>query len=264
VLLDVHFEDLEDLLRDKGWNVSTVTKELGASKEQRSDTNVLNHAVKTKCIVVTTDGDFVQRLESKGIKVVALEAKDKADIFDQKLKALDRKFMSEEDKIKELQERINGSKSRVLSLGTNIETELEIIMADYFTRNLNDYQLFCHIFYPMDVGLTFGIKIKIFESFLKELYPDYLTKENPDFINSLNRVRRLRNKFAHHINPKKSDLVALIDKPYFILFYMEDGLPKYEQMVWKDIEDRFNDFKNIIDETTKIMKYVQELKKPKS
>jgi len=87
--LDVHFEDLVDLLRDKKWNASTVTIELGASKEKRSDTNILNYALETKCIVVTTDGDFVQRLKSAGVKVVALEARDKADIFDQKLKDLD-------------------------------------------------------------------------------------------------------------------------------------------------------------------------------
>lgn len=89
VLLDVHIEDLVDLLSDKGWKVSTVTKELGASKEERSDTNVLNYAIETKCIVATTDGDFVQRLKSAGVKVVALEARDKADILHQKLKALD-------------------------------------------------------------------------------------------------------------------------------------------------------------------------------
>lgn len=169
--------------------------------------------------------------------------------------------MSKEDKIKELQVRIFDTKSRIISLATNIESQLDVIMAAYFSKNNDDYQLFCHLFYPIEVGLTFGIKIKIFENFINKIYPDYLEKINPDLINSLGRVRRLRNKFAHSINPKRVELGEILDKPYFILFYTEDGLMKNEQIMWNDIDDRFKDFENIVDESVKLMEYVQGLRR---
>ena len=159
--------------------------------------------------------------------------------------------------------RIADIKSRITSLSTAIETRLEIILADYFTNSFEDYQLFCHLFYPFDIELTFGKKIKIFEKFLNKVYPEYL-KQNPDFINSLIRVKKIRNKFAHSINPKKSDLEKVIDKSYFILFYMEDGLPKEEEIPWKYIEERFEDFKSIEGEAIKIYDHVKPEKKSAS
>jgi len=88
ILLDVPFENLIDLLKDKGWNVDTVTKKLGASKEARDDTNILENTRGKNCIIVTTDKGFVQRLKSLGVKVVTIEAIDKANMIDKKLKEL--------------------------------------------------------------------------------------------------------------------------------------------------------------------------------
>jgi len=88
VLLDVPFENLLDLLKDKGWNTDTVTKKLGASKEARDDTNILEKTRGTNCIIVTTDKGFVQRLKALNVKVVTLEDIDKAIMIDKKLKEL--------------------------------------------------------------------------------------------------------------------------------------------------------------------------------
>ena len=85
VLLDVHYENLVEILIDKGWNAKTVTKVLGASKEARSDDNIFKYAQKTKCIVVTVDGDFVERLKAEGLDVITFGAADKANIIDKKL-----------------------------------------------------------------------------------------------------------------------------------------------------------------------------------
>jgi len=85
ILLDVHLEDLVDLLSDDGWNVDTVTKQLGPSKEERSDDNILRHAMETGCVVVTVDGDFVPRLRAKKVEVIVLEKDDKARIINEKL-----------------------------------------------------------------------------------------------------------------------------------------------------------------------------------
>ena len=86
VLLDVMYEDLVEILIDKGWNAKTVTMELGASTEARADDNIFKYAKKTKCVVVTVDGKFVLRLRAEGIVVITIDAVDKANIVDMKLK----------------------------------------------------------------------------------------------------------------------------------------------------------------------------------
>ena len=86
ILLDVHLEDLVEILLDKGWNAKTVTRELGVSKEARSDDNIFKYAQKTKCVVVTDDGDFVQRLKAAGLAAISFDAADKANIVDKKLR----------------------------------------------------------------------------------------------------------------------------------------------------------------------------------
>ena len=86
VLLDVMYEDLVEILIDKGWNAKTVTKQLGASTEARADDNVFKYAQKTKCVVVTVDGKFVQRLRAEGIVVITIDTVDKANVVDMKLR----------------------------------------------------------------------------------------------------------------------------------------------------------------------------------
>ena len=89
IILDVPMEDLLDILSDKGWDVVTVTKELGSTTEARADTNILNYAKNNpNVIVVTVDKPFVSRLRSAGVKVVALDMVDRARIIDEKLKLL--------------------------------------------------------------------------------------------------------------------------------------------------------------------------------
>lgn len=166
--------------------------------------------------------------------------------------------------VEEIEDRIHTSKSRFLSISTNIEAELEIIMAEYFSRgDLEDYKLFSSLFYGKESELMFRKKIMIFEKFLSNVYPSYL-KSNKDFINSLERVRKMRNDFAHHINPRKSDLVSYVGKSHFPLHYMEDGVHKTKILTYHDIMDRFNDFSNILVETEKIMKHCKTIWKDKS
>ena len=86
VLLDVMYEDLVEILIDKGWNANTVTKQLGASTEARADDNIFKYAQKTKCVVVTVDGKFVQRLRAEGIVVITIDTVDKANVVDMKLR----------------------------------------------------------------------------------------------------------------------------------------------------------------------------------
>ncbi len=86
VLLDVMYEDLVGILKDRGWDADTVTNKLGASTEARADDNIFKHAQKTRCVVVTVDGDFVERLRAEGLVVITLGSAEKANIVDMKLK----------------------------------------------------------------------------------------------------------------------------------------------------------------------------------
>jgi rRNA-processing protein FCF1 len=86
ILLDVMYEDLLEILIDKGWNAKTVTRELGASTEARADDNIFKYAQKTRCVLVTVDRKFVQRFRAEGLVVITIDAVDKADIVDKKLK----------------------------------------------------------------------------------------------------------------------------------------------------------------------------------
>ncbi len=47
--------------------------------------NILRHAIKSGCVVVTVDGDFVSRLRAKKIDVMVIEKEDKARIINEKL-----------------------------------------------------------------------------------------------------------------------------------------------------------------------------------
>ena len=88
ILLDVPFENLKNLLKDKGWNVDTVTKKLGPSKEARDDTNILEKTRGKNIIIVTDDKGFVERLKSLNVKVETIGSIDKASIIDKKLREL--------------------------------------------------------------------------------------------------------------------------------------------------------------------------------
>ena len=86
ILLDVPMEDLLDILSDEGYEVDTVTKKLGPTKEDRADKNILRHVKETGCLVITVDKPFVSRLRSAGVEVLALTLEDRAKIIKEKLK----------------------------------------------------------------------------------------------------------------------------------------------------------------------------------
>ena len=86
ILLDVPMEDLLDILSDDDWDVDTVTKKLGPTKEDRADKNILRYAKETPgCVIVTVDKPFVHRLRAEGVEVIALDLGDRAKIIKEKL-----------------------------------------------------------------------------------------------------------------------------------------------------------------------------------
>ncbi len=86
ILLDVMFENLQELLVDKGWEVETVSKTLGVTQEKRDDTKILDYAEKKGCVVITEDKQFIKRLQAKEMNVFTVNDIDKAKTIDEKLK----------------------------------------------------------------------------------------------------------------------------------------------------------------------------------
>ena len=87
VLLDVPVEGMLEILRDYGWNVNTVTKKFGASKEGRNDDRIVEYAKNNKnCVVVTWDGKLKKRLRAQEINFVDLEMADIAVMVDKILR----------------------------------------------------------------------------------------------------------------------------------------------------------------------------------
>lgn len=87
ILLDVPVEGMLEILHDCGWNVDTVTKKFGASKEGRNDDKIVEYAKNNKnCVVVTWDGKLKKRLRAQEIKFVDLDMSDIAIMVDKMLR----------------------------------------------------------------------------------------------------------------------------------------------------------------------------------
>lgn len=165
------------------------------------------------------------------------------------------------NEVKERHNDIAIIKSDYLSVSSSVEYFIESIMLTYFdydgTKNL------AHIIFHNDNELSFSKKIRMLERLIQKIFPKIL-KENPDLIKSLNRIRTLRNNFAHG-----SDLAEQIDpsikKNYFRLSYFEEGDIKEKIFAHKDIQLRLEEARNIkkilsnlLDETVRISKTLQK------
>jgi len=84
ILLDVMVENLYDLLKDKGWQVETVSDKLGVTKDNRDDKKILNYAKEKTRAVITEDKKFIERLEGT-VEVFTIKNSEKVNILDEKL-----------------------------------------------------------------------------------------------------------------------------------------------------------------------------------
>lgn len=166
--------------------------------------------------------------------------------------------MSKED-VEEYQKIANSIKSMTLSLATNIEILIEVIISGHYTITDKEWYGFETIFFNDDLELSFSKKIKMLERFLNTLYPETL-KENSELINELNRVRRLRNHFAHSVNPNEEELKKIASKRLLTVFYMEEGKEKKFELPFTDMKKRLDDFKNIKKTLNKIFEIIKTKK----
>jgi len=159
--------------------------------------------------------------------------------------------MFESEEVLEIYNRINGDKSRFLSICTGLENAIEVLIAHYYALGDEDYKNFLGVIFANDVELTFSKKINMLERFLKKYLPEYL-KDKPDFIQKLNRVRKLRNKYAHSINLTPEELTAFIGKKYYKLGFIEEGVPKEETVSSEDILARNTEAGELLQEISNL------------
>jgi len=170
--------------------------------------------------------------------------------------------MPEQDNGKKLEQLVNlihEQKSHITSISASLEHSIDMIIGEYYTIDDQDYQDFANIVFHNDNELSFHKKIKMVERFLNKRFPEYL-KENPEFIQRLDRIRRLRNKFAHAINLTTEEMKKFVGKSYFELGFIEDGIPKMEQFTFKDLEERLQDGRKLVDSITEIFHEVVKAK----
>jgi len=139
----------------------------------------------------------------------------------------------------EFQRAIHGLKARFLDVVSTIDIQLTVIISLYFLRKFDDFALFLDSVFDQDKWATFGSKIKWLSKILKHRFPDY--EKRKEVINRLDKLRVIRNEFAHtfSMNPSQADA----DNRIIRLYDLVDG-------AMKPIEINAEDVDNIVSDTT--------------
>jgi hypothetical protein len=161
-------------------------------------------------------------------------------------------------KVQDFINTVNNVKVRTLSLATRVEHMIEVILVDYYTFSKSEYQSFHHTFFNERNEITFGVKIGMLMRFLEKEHPEIL-KNYTDLENSLTRVRKIRNRYAHAMNQKLAEIDP--EKTHFILEFVENNQITKETVSFREAAERILDFKNIVDSIDAIFKELQEKKK---
>jgi len=165
--------------------------------------------------------------------------------------------MSENDKIKIFKQRIDSIKSGFISLATTSENMISLTFSEHYCLSPQQAKEFQSIFFSDDLQISFHDKIIMLEKFLNKNYPDFL-KNNPELINKLNRIRKLRNNFAHSFEPKPDRLKKLMENEILELEYLEDGIIKKHSYPFTEIQERTNDSKDVHNILVKLYEKIVE------
>lgn len=108
--------------------------------------------------------------------------------------------MSEIDKARDkayrrYSDRVQRYRTTIIESAAGLEVQLEWVISSFFSRGGEEYALFNYMFFhDMEIGLS--DKIDMFEKLVKTKLKDFHDR-HPETVNSLHRVRKLRNAFAH-------------------------------------------------------------------
>ena len=138
----------------------------------------------------------------------------------------------------EFQRAIHELKARFLDVVSTVDIQLTVIISQYFLRKSDDLALFLDSVFDQDKWATFGSKIVWLGKILKHRFPDY--EKRKEVINKLDKLREIRNEFAHtfSLNPSQEDA----DNRIIRLYDLVDG-------VMTPIEKNAEDVENIVADT---------------
>jgi hypothetical protein len=165
----------------------------------------------------------------------------------------------EQEFIKNYKIMLNEIKSKHISICTNIEAQLEMILLDYFVFSDEDRDKAHQIFFGDDaIAMTFRMKIAMVCRILREIekVPNYDEKAIKEYELALDRVRRMRNRFAHSINPPNDEILKIQDKQLIRVFMFEKGQPVTKDYSITEIDGRYNDNVEIQNKTIEIHDYL--------
>ena len=94
-------------------------------------------------------------------------------------------------------------------------------MSIRFSFNKQDKIKFHQIFFETNKLLFYG-KIELYKQFLKGYEPEWLN-QNPDFFEKLEEIKKIRNDFAHGMNPSEDDLKIDDKLPAVLLYTYKKG-----------------------------------------
>ena len=138
-------------------------------------------------------------------------------------------------------EKVQYFRTVIIEGATTLETQLEWIISSYFSKDSNNYALFNYLFFGENIQLGFHDKILMFEKLLGTSMKD-VHKKYPDLLTKLNRIRKVRNRFAHsetqNSNPKK---IKLMKKQIFLIL-VEKGEVKEVDYTFVFIKEVIKDF----------------------
>jgi hypothetical protein len=91
--------------------------------------------------------------------------------------------------------KVKNYRTNFIEDAATLEVQLEWLLSAYFARSSRDYALFNQLFFSDESRLGFYDKITMFERLVSNF--SNLEPSRKEIIKKLNRIRKMRNKFAH-------------------------------------------------------------------
>lgn len=147
-------------------------------------------------------------------------------------------------------------RGRFIEQAIGIERLTEDIIATAFCKDEYRRRLFFSLVLN-DAELTFSRKTIIFKKLLELAYPKLL-QEHPKLIDSIDKIRRLRNRLAHSMLDKSDAYLSKRLTDQIQLCFFEDGQEKTQVITSKEMRQRLADSTSVILELVNIQEKIKD------
>jgi len=153
------------------------------------------------------------------------------------------------DKSKELTDKeyvnlVNRIRGNFLSYTAVLDSTLTVIISDLFLRDKNDFPLWAKTVFDEDRTASFGTKIVWVSRIMKnhEIYKSKIDEKTRVKIQQeLNKIREIRNDFAHNFAHNKKIEPENVKKRLIKLYDFEEGVTTPKIFEMSEIMDIIND-----------------------